>query len=379
MFKMRITSALLLGLVLSAPLAGQAVDSLASFTNATPHKLVELPAKVAFKKQPKNIILLIGDGMGVAQLHAAQTANGGALNMGLIKHMGLIDTQSADNYITDSAAGGTALATGQRVNNGVIAQDAEGRPIPSILHLSEQHGKATGLVSTSGITHATPASFIAHNISRNNYEAIAADFLKTDIDLFIGGGLEHFTQREDGRDLSRELEEKGYKVFTSLEAADKAQNGPMAIFTAEGHNPVYPERGEMLPKATKKALEVLSAHKTGFFIMIEGSQIDWGGHANSTPYIVQEALDFDRAVGAALEFAAANGETLVIVTADHETGGMTLNGGSDEQHTVKARYTTGDHTAVMVPVFAYGPGAENFMGIYKNTDIFEKMKALFKF
>src|SRR5690554_7202480 len=123
MFKMRITSTLLLGLVLSAPLAGQAVDSLASFTNATPHKLVELPAKVAFKKQPKNIILLIGDGMGVAQLHAAQTANGGALNMGLIKHMGLIDTQSADNYITDSAAGGTALATGQRVNNGVIAQD----------------------------------------------------------------------------------------------------------------------------------------------------------------------------------------------------------------------------------------------------------------
>lgn len=379
MLKMRITSALFLGLMLSAPLGAQSTDSLAIFTNPSPHKLVNLPADAAFKEHPKNIILLIGDGMGLAQLHAAKTANGGALNITTLKHMGLIDTQSADNYITDSAAGGTALATGQRVNNGVIAQDAEGRPIRSILHLSEENGKATGLVSTSGITHATPASFIAHDISRNNYEAIAADFLETDIDLFIGGGLEHFTKREDGRDLSRELEAKGYKVFTSLEAAEKAKNGPMAIFTAEGHNPVYPERGDMLPMATQKALEVLSARQAGFFIMIEGSQIDWGGHDNSTPYIVQEALDFDRAVGAALEFAAANGETLVIVTADHETGGMTINGGSDQELTVNARYTSENHTAVMVPVFAYGPGAENFMGVYKNTDIFEKMKALFKF
>ncbi|MCA1745202.1 MAG: alkaline phosphatase [Bacteroidales bacterium] len=375
MFKKIFLSAIVTALFVGQAYA-QTADSLASYTNPKPHKVVELQER-EFGKTPKNIILLIADGMSATQVFAGITANGGMLNLNHMKHIGFTQTQSANNYITDSAAGGTAIATGQRVNNGAIAVDANGQPIPTILQISDKKGKATGLVSTSGITHATPASFIAHQPSRNMYEAIAADFLNTDIDIFIGGGLEHFNQREDGRDLTKDLNKKGYQVFTSLKESAETTKAPMAIFTAEGHNADYSERGEMLTEATRKVLEVLSADPNGFFVMIEGSQIDWGGHANSTPYIVGEMLDFDRAVGAALEFAAKDGETLVIVTADHETGGMTINGGSFEEHSVTAKYTSTNHTAVMIPTFAYGPGAEAFIGIYDNTDLFVKMMTLF--
>ena len=350
-----------------------------SFENPSPHKPVALPETVKFKKRPKNIILLIGDGMGVAQIYSALTANKGQLNLNYMKHIGFMQTQSADDYITDSAAAGTAIATGVRVNNGVIAIDQDGKVLKSILYISEDNNKATGLVSTSAITHATPASFVANQPDRGMYEDIAGDFLDSGIDLFIGGGKEHFTSREDGRNLLEELSQNNYRVFSSLEEAASVKTGPMAILTAAIHNEVYPERGNLLPDATQKAIEVLQSNKEGFFLMVEGSQIDWGGHANNTTYIVHETLDFDRAVGKALTFAANNKKTLVIVTADHETGGMSIDNGDISKGTLSAKYTTDDHTGIMVPVFAYGPGAEAFIGIYKNTDLFVKMVEAFGF
>lgn len=350
-----------------------------SFENPSPHKPVALPESVKFKKRPKNIILLIGDGMGVAQIYSALTANKGQLNLNYMKHIGFMQTQSADDYITDSAAAGTAIATGVRVNNGAIAIDQDGKVLKSILYISEDNNKATGLVSTSAITHATPASFVANQPDRGMYEDIAGDFLDSGIDLFIGGGKEHFTSREDGRNLLEELSQNNYRVFSSLEEAASVKTGPMAILTAAIHNEVYPERGNLLPDATQKAIEVLQSNKEGFFLMVEGSQIDWGGHANNTTYIVHETLDFDRAVGKALTFAANNKKTLVIVTADHETGGMSIDNGDISKGTLSAKYTTDDHTGIMVPVFAYGPGAEAFIGIYKNTDLFVKMVEAFGF
>lgn len=360
------------------PINGQNADSLATFVNPEQHKVVAIK-NPKFKKKPKNVILFIGDGMGVTQVFSGITSNGGQLNLNHMKNIGFSQTQSADNYITDSAAGGTALATGVRTNNGVVGMDVNKQPLKSILEISEENGKATGLVSTSAITHATPASFIAHQPSRNLHEDIASDFLKTNIDVFIGGGEDHFTKRKDGRNLSEELKAKGYSVYSNLEAAESDNKAPMAIFTAGEHNATYPERGKMLPEATLKAINILKLDKKGFFLMVEGSQIDWGGHANSTPYIVKEMLDMDVALGLALEFAAQNRETLVILTADHETGGMTINGGNIGTGTVTAKYTTKDHSAVMVPVFAYGPGAEEFTGIFKNTEIFNKIKNLFGF
>jgi len=350
-----------------------------SFENKKPHEVLTLQENSYFNNKAKNIIFLIGDGMGVAQVFSGVTANHGALNMTQMPFTGFSQTQSADDYVTDSAAGGTALSTGQRTYNGALAVDVDTLPIPTILEISEKHGYATGLVSSSSITHATPASFIAHQPHRDMTEEIAADFLNVDIDVFIGGGRKFFAERKDSRNLINELKEKDYQVFYSLEEATNINSGKLAILTAENHNEAYPARGEMLPEATEKAIQILQNNKKGFFLMVEGSMIDWGGHDNNTAFVVQETLDFDKAVAKALAFASSNKETLVVITADHETGGMALEGGNISKGQVTAGYTTGGHSAVMVPVFAYGAGAEKFTGVYKNTDVFKKMMEAFDF
>jgi alkaline phosphatase len=244
------------------------------------------------------------------------------------------------------------------------------------LEEAEDKGLATGLVSTSAITHATPASFIAHQEKRNMYEEIAADFLKTDIDVFIGGGYKHFTERKDGRNLVEELKQKGYRVEQDINSIKKVKEGKLAGLTAPGHNGRMEERGDMLPVATNTAINILSNNKKGFFLMVEGSQIDWGAHAGSTIYIVEDMFDFDRTIGVVLEFASKNKETLVIVTSDHETGGMAIVDGNYETGMVKGEFPTGSHTGVMVPVFAYGPGAEKFTGFMDNTDIPKRIRKL---
>ncbi len=326
--------------------------------------------------QAKNIIFLIGDGMGLQQMHAAWNVNGGTLPIKRVSHVGLQTTHSANQYITDSAASGTALACGEKTNNGAIGVDTALNDLESILKVAERYGMATGLVATAAITHATPAAFIANEASRNNYEAIAADFLKTDIDLFIGGGLDHFTKREDGRDLTEILRNNGYTVTSGQDAYLDHVSGKLAAFTAAVHNPGMPDgREDMLPRATEKALEILSQDEDGFFVMIEGSQIDWGGHANDQNYVVTETLDFFKAVELALDFAEKDGETLVVVTADHETGGMVVLNADDKNRTVQTVFTTGGHTGIMIPVYASGPGAELFTGIYDNTSFKEKFIA----
>ncbi|HAQ18735.1 MAG TPA: alkaline phosphatase [Prolixibacteraceae bacterium] len=322
---------------------------------------------------------MIGDGMGTSQIFAGLTANGGHLFLDNFKQVGFSKTQSSDNYITDSAAGGTALSAGQKTYNGAIAVNTDTVAIKTILEMAEEKGMSTGLVSTSAITHATPASYIAHQGSRGSYEDIAADFLKTDIDVFIGGGYKHFTERKDKRDLAGELKQKGYQVLRNMDEIAEVKSGKLAGLTADEHNEVVPKRKMDLPLSTKTALHILDQNEKGFFIMIEGSQIDWAGHQKNTGYIVREMLDFDQAIGKALEFAAKDRETLIIVTADHETGGFALAGGDMKTGMVKGAFTSGNHTGVMVPVFAYGPGAENFTGIMENTDIAKKIITLLGF
>lgn len=346
-----------------------------TYTGGKTYNVKMYPQKFKSKK-PKNIIFLIGDGMGVSQVFAGLTANKGHLFLENCKYIGFSKTQSSDDYITDSAAGGTALSAGIKTYNGAIGVDVNKNPVKTILEEAEENGLATGLVSTSAITHATPASFIAHQPNRGMYEEIAADFLKTDIDVFIGGGLNHFTKRVDGRNLVQELEQKGYQVETDLKKVKKVKKGKLAGLTAEIHNGRMEEREDMLPVATETAINILDKNKKGFFLMIEGSQIDWGGHASSTIYIVEDMLDFDQVVGQAIDFASKDGKTLVVVTADHETGGMALTGGSISEGKVTAEFPTTNHTSVMVPVFAYGPGAKEFIGIMDNTEIHSKMKKL---
>jgi alkaline phosphatase len=328
----------------------------------------------------KNVILLIGDGMGFAQVYAGITASKDNLNVQQFPVTGIIKTFSLDDYITDSAAGGTALATGKKTANKVIGMDTTGAKYTSILEIAEKNGLATGLIATSSITHATPASFIAHQPSRYMAQEIAADFLNTDIELFIGGGKDHFITRDDGRDLLNELSEKGYEVIGDTTELKQTSAHKFAALLAAGHLPPAADgRGNFLSLATAKAIEALDKNDTGFFLMIEGSQIDWAGHDNNQEYLVSEMLDFDKAVGKALEFAKKDGETLVIVTADHETGGVTLLGGDIQKGEVNLAFSTDGHSGAMVPVFAYGPGAISFTGLYDNTGIFEKIIEAYRF
>lgn len=330
-------------------------------------------------KHPKNVIFLIGDGMGLAQTYAGMVKNKAPLALESFRHIGIVKTYSASHFTTDSGAGGTALATGVKTKNGMIGMNPDSVAVESILHLAEKNNLATGVVSACAVTHATPASYVAHQINRNMYEAIAADYLKVDIDVFIGGGKKYFANRTgDDRNLLSELRQKNYKVVESMPALLQVQKGKVAGLLYEDHPPAMPERGDFLPQATQKAIELLHSSRKGFFLMVEGSQIDWAGHDNDSERIAREVIDFDKAVKAALDFAREDGNTLVIVTADHETGAMSLLDGSIMQGEFKAAYSSGNHSGIPVPVYAFGPGAAEFTGFLENTAFKGKIASLLR-
>ncbi len=322
---------------------------------------------------------MIGDGMGLTQITAGMYANGNRIELEKFPIVGLHKSYSSDNLVTDSASGATAFACGVKTYNGAIGVNPDTVAVKTILEEAEEKNYATGLVATSTIVHATPASFIAHQKQRKMYEEIAADFLKTDIDFFLGGGKKYFDRREkDERNLYEELRAKGYVVSdyfqANLKDIDIDNTKKFAYLTSDADPLPVAQGRDYLPLASKKAVNFLDNQEDKpFFLMIEGSQIDWGGHANNSDYIITEMLDFNEAIANVLEFAKADGETLVIVTADHETGGYSINPGSTMDSLV-TEFTTDYHTAVMIPVFAYGPGAELFSGIYENTAIYNKMR-----
>ena len=334
-------------------------------------------------KHPINIILLIGDGMGLGQISAGLYSNDNKLELERFENIGLHKNYSSDKLITDSAAGATAFASGIKTYNGAIGVQPNKKPSPTILEEAELNNKATGMVSTSTIVHATPAAFIAHQESRAMYEEIAADFLTTDIDVFIGGGKKYFDRRDsDNRNLYQELTHKGYLVkdyfYSSLSDIKVIPNQKIAYFTSD-EDPLPVSQGRnYLQTASHLAIDQLSNNsKEGFFLMIEGSQIDWGGHANNSDYIITEMLEFDKVIGSVLDWAIKDKNTLVIVTADHETGGYAINGGS--MGDLQTAFTSTYHTAELIPVFAHGPGSAAFRGIYENTAIYNKMRTAFKF
>lgn len=319
-------------------------------------------------KGPKNIVLMIGDGMGLAQIALTQAATSYQLALfEWFKVMGFINTSSADDYITDSAAGATAFSTGVRTKNHMIGMGPDSVARITLAEKFHMGGLATGLLATCAITHATPASFFSHQVNRNMGKEIGADMPKSGIDVFMGGGWPHV----DSINLVR----AGFDIRHGLDAFLSANSPKVAGFYSRSMHPpkMSQGRGDFLPRASVKLLELLNRDPDGFFAMIEGSQIDWGGHDNDADYIIEETRDFDRAVLKVLEWAQKDGQTLVIVTADHETGGLTMPGWDAEKKKPVAKFSTGDHTGIPVPVFAYGPGAEDFAGHYLNTDIYFKI------
>lgn len=332
----------------------------------------------------KNIILMVGDGMGLAQVTSLMIENEyQPINIERAPVGGFVKTYSANNRVTDSSASATTYATGHKTNNSYLSVDTLGRPLPTILERAEARGMATGLVASIYVQHATPAAFYAHNTDRGQNREIALDLVGSGVDVVIGGGMRYLTKenRPDGRDLRGELEQKGYIMVDSLGGLDNVTEGnAMALvhldfpFVAQGRDPEY------LPAATAKALEILTNNSKGdgFFLMVEGSHIDHACHANNAREMIPEMRDFDNAVGVALDYAETHPGTLVIILADHETGGLSIPSGNADflraESGIEFKWGTGGHSAVMIPLFAYGPRAEYFSGVLENDEVGRRMQ-----
>lgn len=409
---------------------------------------ISLFSGALYANTPKNIIYMIGDGMGPAYTSAYRYYSDDPatkdVETTIFDHLltGMARTFPDDHtYVTDSAAGATALSTGHKSYNGAIAVDTHKKPLLTMLEIAKQKNMTTALVATSQINHATPASFAAHNSHRKNYNEIADDYIDNKInaqfpvDLLLGGGQKYFI-RED-RDLIAEFKSAGYVYKNQLATLDSLNQIPAIGLFADVALPYVVDSGENhLTLMTKKTLELLGNHnQEGFFAMIEGSQIDWCGHANDIRCAMGEMNDFAQAVTLAKQFVDSHPDTLLVITADHSTGGLTLGSLGEykwETEIIKnvsvsasklatelatapdinatwkqfvkwplskeqldalkkakqidgdalftavrkvindksyTGWTTGGHTAIDVPVFAYGMGSEQLRGHLNNTDI----------
>lgn len=329
--------------------------------------------------KPKNIILLIGDGMGLGQITAGMYANGNKTNLEKFPVIGLHKSHAGNKLITDSASAATSFACGVKTYNGAIGVDMDTVSVKNILEIASKRNYSSGLVASSTIVHATPASFFSHNKYRKNYEEIALDLIDSEVDFFVGGGFKYFERRADEKKLIEQMEENDFVIRNYIDTeldTLKLDYTKKFGYLSSDDDPIPQQSGrDYMPHASKLAIDYLDqvSGDGHFFLMIEGSQIDWGGHANDSKYIISEFIEFDEIIGQALDFAKKDGETLVIVTADHETGGYAIQSESTMDSLVTA-FTSNYHTAVMIPVFAYGPGADKYAGIYDNTAIFDKMK-----
>ncbi len=331
------------------------------------------------EKGPKNVILIVGDGMGVAQVYASVVA-AGADNSAFLRFpvTGFSRTYSLDKYRTDSSAGGTALTTGSKVENYHVNWAPDSTRHRTLFDDAADAGLSTGFVVTSDAMDATPASTYGHVPYRKMYDTLSLQLAQCRHEVMIGGGYKYFLpeNRKDGLAPLDTLARRGYTVARSLDSVLAFGGDRLVGLLYDGDPLPEPERGDVLRPCSMKAIELLGRNPKGFAMMIEGSQIDWACHNNDSAYMRAELADFELMLHAVLDWAEQDGQTLVVVTADHETGGLTLPDGDIEAGTNDVRYLWGSHTGCMVPVLAFGPGAERFTGIQQNTDIPRKIRQL---
>jgi alkaline phosphatase len=372
---------------------------------APPSPAFSFDRQYGSRREAKNIIFMVPDGMGLADVTAARIFKNGIdgppLHFETLEHIGYQRTYSANSMITDSAPAASAWACGEKFNNGEICFHGDGRPnYPSILELAKRKGMATGLVATSTITHATPAAFGAHVANRNCETEIARQYVQaTQPDVLLGGGTAKFHPAAADNcgtsgDFILEAANAGYTVVQTKAELDTAVSDRawkiLGLFSKEGMTPEYlrtPGIAEpRLPEMTAAALCLLEGKRNGFFLMVEGSQVDWGNHANNLQYQVGETLAFDEAVKAVLDWINASPErrehTLLIVSPDHETGGFAINGPADRLlragEYISAGWTTGDHSGTDVLVWGQGPGSSAVGRALDNTDLYRIMKCAIK-
>ncbi|MDG2060916.1 MAG: alkaline phosphatase [SAR86 cluster bacterium] len=359
---------------------------------------IEVPKKELkdIKNPAKNVILLIGDGMSVSQISVYRLLKGGPnhrVSFDRFPFSGIVLTHSEDALITDSASSATAYSTGQKTKNRYLGLDSKNNSLENLTETLDRYKFVSSLIATSEITHATPAAFASHVESRWDTDQISKDLVSSKVATLLGGGRNVFNTesnggvRKDKEDLYETLKSSTNLLTTKqgLMNFDLSKEGRVFGLFADNHlrdmedlsnHPKEPSLSEML----QFALDRFDHHKErgceGFFIMAEGSQVDWSGHTNNLKYLEREMDDLDDAINLSYKFALDNQETLVIVTSDHETGGLLIEseGLSYTGNKVKFSYNTdigkGNHTGVPVPVYAFGPGAENFTGTLDNTDIY---------
>ena len=331
-------------------------------------------------EKPENIILVIGDGMGLAHIALTEYLVRPPSPLARMEVVGLQKTHSNNSLETDSGAAGTAMSCGIKTNNAMIGMASDSTPVKSIMELAREHGLKTGFVVTSSVVHATPAAFYAHVLSRGSYERIAEQLVTSGIDVFVGGGERYFYNRNtDNKNLLKQLVYANYEVIRHVDPPGKfkvqrvSEEKKIACFTAfedpAGANHGRQYLADMVLNA-KEALEKRADN--GYFLMVEASQIDWAAHANDADWLAREMQDLYDMLQALLENISPDDNTLLIVTSDHETGYISLKG----KRSLRVEFNSKVHSSQMVPVFATGPGAEAFAGIYDNTEIFEKLKYL---
>ncbi len=352
---------------------------------------------VEVNKKAKNVILLIGDGMSASQITSYRLLKEGPNGRIAVDNFpisGIVLTHSADAIITDSASSATAYSTGSKTKNGFLGVDQEGRILENLTEKLDNFGFVSALISTSEVTHATPAAFSSHVDSRRNTDEISSQMLESKVATILGGGRKFFLSAENGgkrkdkRDLLEEAK-KSHKILMHKHELDISGITPsdriLGLFADEHlrdeENPENhssePTLTEMLRFSLERAEAAIDNQCRGSFIMVEGSQVDWAGHANNIDYLERELKEFDEATRYALEYAKKNPDTLVVVTADHETGGLLIEPIALSYYTgnnIKFSFNTaiggGSHTGVPVPVYAHGPGSLNFSGTLDNTDVY---------
>lgn len=330
----------------------------------------------AYSQNAKNVILIVGDGMGAAQWHAGLVTNNRHLNLEQFENIGLLLTHTTTNLNGSAPDHGTALATGIKSYSGAVSVNPDTIPVKSIIEYAEENGLSTGLVSANSLMEGGIAPFVAHEPNRMQAENIAASYLNHNLDVFIGAGSQSFIQRRDGRNLVTELRKKDYHVVFSMDSIKNIEKGKLAGFTAPQNNPGIKEgRGTMFPDAVQTALNILDNNEKGFFLLVADVFVDRVSHMGNTELVSLETIDLDKVIGKALEFAQADGNTVVIVTGGPEASGMAITGGNFQNGTIEAKWANPGmiHTGTMVPIFSYGPGSDQFRGIQDNTEIFHKM------